>query len=64
MNVAEISLRRPVLALVASLILVVLGVVGFRFLGVREYPAVDPPIVTITTNYPGANPEVMDSQST
>ena len=64
MNVAEISLRRPVLALVASLILVVLGVVGFRFLGVREYPAVDPPIVTITTNYPGANPEVMDSQIT
>jgi multidrug efflux pump len=63
-NVAEISLRRPVLALVASLILVVLGVVGFRFLGVREYPAVDPPIVTITTNYPGANPEVMDSQIT
>ena len=64
MNVAEISLRRPVLALVASLILVVLGVVGFRFLGVREYPAVDPPIVTITTNYPGANPEVIDSQIT
>lgn len=64
MNVAELSLRRPVLALVGSLVLLVLGVVGFRFLGVREYPAVDPPVVTVTTNYPGANPDVIDSQIT
>ncbi|MFO0570283.1 MAG: efflux RND transporter permease subunit [Polyangiaceae bacterium] len=64
MNAAELSLRRPVLALVASLVLLLLGIVGFRFLGVREYPAVDPPVVTITTNYPGASPDVIDSQIT
>ncbi|MBK7581795.1 MAG: efflux RND transporter permease subunit [Myxococcales bacterium] len=64
MNLAELSLRRPVLCLVASLVLFLLGVVGFRFLGVREYPAVDPPVVTITTNYPGASPDVIDSQIT
>ena len=64
MNLAELSLRRPVLALVASIVLLTLGIVGFRFLGVREYPAVDPPVVTVTTNYPGANPEVIDSQIT
>jgi len=43
---------------------VVFGLVGFSFLGVREYPAVDPPVVTVTTNYPGASPEVISSQIT
>ncbi|MCC6664268.1 MAG: efflux RND transporter permease subunit [Polyangiaceae bacterium] len=64
MNLAELSLKRPVLALTASFVLMVLGVVGFKFLGVREYPAVDPPVVTVTTNYPGASPDVIDSQIT
>lgn len=61
MTLAEISIRRPVLAIVMSFTLVLLGALGLSRLGVREFPAVDPPIVTVTTNYPGANPAVIDS---
>ncbi len=64
MSLSEISIRRPVLAIVMSLIIVLFGVTGFYFLGVREYPAVDPPIVTVQTSYPGANPDVVASQIT
>lgn len=64
MTLAEVSIRRPVLAIVLSLVIVLFGAVGFTFLGVREYPAVDPPIVTVTTNYPGASPDVISSQIT
>jgi len=64
MSLSDISIRRPVLAIVMSLILVLFGVTGFHFLGIREYPAVDPPIVTVSTNYPGANPDVIASQIT
>jgi multidrug efflux pump len=63
-TLSEVSIRRPVLAIVLSTLLVLFGVVGFRFLGVREYPAVDPPIVTVTTTYPGASPDVISSQIT
>lgn len=64
MSLSEISIRRPVLSVVMSLIIVLFGITGFSFLGVREYPAVDPPIVTVQTNYPGANPDVVSSQIT
>ena len=64
MSLAETSIQRPVLATVMSLVIVLFGITGFSFLGVREYPAVDPPIVTIQTQYPGANPEVIASQIT
>ena len=64
MSLAEVSIRRPVLALVLSIAIVVFGLVGFEFLGVREYPAVDPPVVTVTTNYGGASPEVVAAQIT
>jgi multidrug efflux pump len=64
MSLSETSIRRPVLAIVMSLIIVLFGLTGFYFLGVREYPAVDPPIVTVTTTYPGANPDVVASQIT
>jgi multidrug efflux pump len=64
MNLSEISIHRPVLAIVFSLVLVVFGAVSFTFLGVREYPAVDPPIVTVRTDYSGANPSVIASQIT
>jgi multidrug efflux pump len=64
MSLAEISIRRPVLAVVMSILIVVFGLVGFTFLGVREYPAVDPPVVTVTTNYGGASPEVVSAQIT
>ena len=64
MNISELSLRRPVLATVMNIAIIVFGVVGFTFLAVREYPAIDPPNVTVTTNYTGANAEVVESQIT
>jgi multidrug efflux pump len=64
MNLSEISIRRPVLATVVSLVLLLFGAISFGLLGVREYPAVDPPIVTVTSNYAGANPGVIASQIT
>jgi multidrug efflux pump len=64
MTLSEVSIRRPVLAAVLSTVIVLFGLVSIRFLGVREYPAVDPPVVTVTTTYPGASPDVMGTQIT
>jgi len=64
MRLSTISVRRPVLAIVMSLVIVIFGALGFNFLGVREYPAVDPPIITVSTNYTGANGEIIESQIT
>ena len=64
MSLYSLSIRRPVLATVMSLMIIIFGVVGFWFLGVREYPAVDPPIISVATSYRGANADVIDSQIT
>ncbi len=64
MSISELSIRRPVLAMVLSILLVLFGVVGFTYLGTREFPAVDPPVITVSTTYPGASPEVIESQIT
>ena len=64
MNIASLSINRPVLASVLSIIVVLFGVIGFLFLGIREFPSVDPPIITVSTNYTGANPDVIESQIT
>lgn len=64
MNISELSLRRPVLAFVMNIILVVFGVIGFTSLGVRDYPAIDPPIIHVSTTYPGANADIIESQIT
>lgn len=64
MNIASLSINRPVLATVMSIIVVIFGVIGFESLGVREFPSVDPPIITVTTNYPGANADIIESQIT
>lgn len=64
MNIASLSIKRPVLATVLSLIIVIFGVVGFSFLGLREYPSVDPPIVNVSTTYVGANADVIEAQIT
>ncbi|HEY4111764.1 efflux RND transporter permease subunit [Puia sp.] len=64
MNISELSLKRPVLATVMNLMLILFGVVGYNFLAVRDYPAIDPPIITVNTNYTGANPELVASQIT
>ncbi|MEP0862416.1 MAG: efflux RND transporter permease subunit [Ignavibacterium sp.] len=64
MSLSSLSIRRPVLAIVMSIAIVVLGLLGYTYLGVREYPSVDPPIITVTTSYIGANADVIESQIT
>src|SRR5882757_464210 len=64
MSLPSLSLKRPVLAIVMSIIIVLFGAIGFKFLGVREYPSIDPPIITVRTNYTGANADVVESQIT
>ena len=64
MSLSSLSIRRPVLAIVMSIAIVVLGLLGYTYLGVREYPSVDPPIITVSTNYTGANADVIESQIT
>ena len=62
MQIAEISIRRPVLATVLSLLVVLIGAVSFTRLSVREYPKIDEPVVTVSVRYPGASAEVVESQ--
>ncbi|HEY8359146.1 MAG TPA: efflux RND transporter permease subunit, partial [Ramlibacter sp.] len=62
MQLPEISIRRPVFATVLSLLVVLVGAVSFDRLSVREYPKIDEPVVTVTTRYPGASAEVIESQ--
>ena len=64
MNLPSLSINRPVLAIVMSLLIVLFGLIGFTFLGVREYPSIDPPVITVRTGYAGANAEVVESQIT
>jgi multidrug efflux pump len=63
-SLSTISINRPVLAIVMSLVIILFGFIGFSFLGVREFPSVDPPIITVSTNYVGANADVIESQIT
>jgi multidrug efflux pump len=63
-SLSTISINRPVLAIVMSLVIILFGVIGFSFLGVREFPSVDPPVVTVSTSYVGANADVIESQIT
>ncbi len=64
MNISELSLRRPVLAIVMNVIIVVFGIIGFRFLGIRDYPAIDPPNISVSTSYAGANADIIETQIT
>ncbi|HTE14095.1 MAG TPA: efflux RND transporter permease subunit, partial [Burkholderiales bacterium] len=64
MNLPELSIRRPVLATVMSLVIVLLGVIAFTRLSVREYPKIDTPVVSVRTVYTGASPQVIESQVT
>lgn len=64
MNISSLSINRPVMATVISILILLFGIIGYSFLGVREYPSVDPPIITVTTNYIGANADVVESQIT
>ena len=64
MNISELSLKRPVLATVMSLFIILFGVIGYYFLGVREYPAIDPPVIGVSTSYVGASADIIESQIT
>src|SRR5438045_9517973 len=64
MNISELSLRRPVLAIVLNLVIVLFGAIGFKYLGVRDYPAIDPPNISVSTSYGGANPDIIETQIT
>ncbi len=64
MNISELSIKRPVLATVVILVISLLGIIGYTYLGVREYPNVDNPIITVEVTYPGANAEIIESQIT
>ncbi|GHU67873.1 acriflavin resistance protein [Bacteroidia bacterium] len=64
MNISELSIRRPVLSTVLVLIILIFGFIGYSYLGVREYPSVDNPIITVNVTYPGANADVIENQIT
>jgi HAE1 family hydrophobic/amphiphilic exporter-1/multidrug efflux pump len=64
MNISEVSLKRPVFAIVCSIAIILFGAVGFNFLSLREYPAIDPPVITVRTNYTGANADIIETQIT
>ncbi|MBD1396861.1 efflux RND transporter permease subunit [Pontibacter sp. JH31] len=63
-SLSNISIKRPVLAIVMSITIIVFGIIGITYLGVREYPSVDPPIVNVSTSYSGANAETIESEIT
>jgi len=64
MNISELSIRRPVLATVFILVILLLGIIGYGYMGVREYPNVDTPIINVSVTYPGANAEIIEKQIT
>jgi multidrug efflux pump len=64
MNISELSLKRPVFATVMNLAIILFGVIGLTFLAVRDYPAIDPPQISVSTSYTGANSDIIESQIT
>ena len=64
MNISELSIRRPVLATVMTVIILLFGIIGYNSLGVREYPSVDNPIISVQCSYAGANADVIENQIT
>ena len=64
MSLASVSINRPVLATVISITIILFGVIGYSYLGLRDYPVVDPPVISVSTNYVGANAEIIESQIT
>jgi multidrug efflux pump len=64
MSLSSVSIKRPVLATVMSIVIVVFGIIGYNFLGIRDFPSIDPPIISVSTSYSGANADVIESQIT
>lgn len=64
MRLSSISIQRPVLSIVMSIAIMLFGIIGYNYLGIREFPAVDPPVITVNAAYPGANADVIESKIT
>ena len=64
MNISELSIKRPVLSTVMTVVILLFGVIGYTYLGVREYPSVDNPIISVQCSYAGANADVIENQIT
>jgi multidrug efflux pump len=64
MNISEFSIKRPVFTFVMNILLLLFGAIGFSYLGVRDYPAIDPPNINVSTSYSGANSDIIESQIT
>lgn len=64
MSLSTLSIKRPVLAIVMNLLLILFGILGYSFLGVREFPSIDPAQISVRTSYSGANAEIIESQIT
>jgi len=64
MSLPSLALKRPVFAVVANIFILIFGFIAFKFLGIRDYPSIDPPIINVRTSYSGANPDIIESQIT
>ena len=64
MNLSTLSIKRPVLAIVMNLTIILFGIIGFTYLGVREFPSIDPAQISVSTTYSGANADIIESQIT
>lgn len=64
MNLSTISIKRPVLAIVMNIAIVIFGAIGYSYLGIREFPSIEPAVVSVRTNYSGANADIIESQIT
>lgn len=64
MSLSSLSIKRPVFTIVINLMLMLFGIIGFTYLGIREYPSIDPATISVRTNYSGANADIIESQIT
>ncbi len=64
MSLSSVSINRPVLSTVFAIVILLFGLVGLTYLGIREFPSVDPPVISVSTSYPGANSDVIETQIT
>ena len=64
MSLSTLSIKRPVLTIVMNLAIVLFGIIGYTYLGVREFPSIDPAQISVRTNYSGANADIIESQIT
>lgn len=64
MSLSTHSIKKPVFTIVMNVLIILFGFIGYKFLGVREFPSIDPPIVSVRTSYPGANADIIESQIT